>query len=615
LDRKVDPLIAENYSKRIAYLHAKDGADKGGHGLTKYLRIPGTYNYKYQQEDVPPVRLLVNSSETIPTDIFEALPDADKSADVPDLAVPALETLPSVESIIYRYTDRLAQLGLANAFARYMSEEPPSDWSGHLWRLLLLSFEAGMTAEETFVIAKNAKANKYERDGRPDSHLWREVLKAELERKTVEILLQDHRYLAMPALLSLKEETELESTIIHDYLNWASEATDAVPEFHEICCAMVMSALMSTTLRLQTSRPDPIVPNLWAMILGESTLTRKSTAMDMGMGFIRDIAQDMEVASHASMEGLMSTLALRPRMVSIFFRDEITGFFSELQKKDYLTDMDVTMTRLYDVPSRLTRVLKKDTYVVSQPIFIFFGGGVPDKMYSLINENHFASGFVPRFLVMRGYQDTSRVRPTGPPTLIGTGKRDALRSTFYAYHEMYTKPEILMETHDGQKLPISPDIHVQFTDEMWARCAQMEMQLLQSAEESPESDKALPMFSRMYVSLLKLTMLLAAARQEPKDLKVRAEMRDLLSAAYYIQRWGKHAVDLIQNSGTTADESKLMAIYRTIEKHPGIQRSQVMQRHHMNARAMDVVEDTLVQRMMVTLEMRGKIKSYWPIGR
>jgi hypothetical protein len=119
----------------------------------------------------------------------------------------------------------------------------------------------------------------------------------------------------------------------------------------------------------------------------------------------------------------------------------------------------------------------------------------------------------------------------------------------------------------------------------------------------------------MYVSLLKLTMLLAAARQEPKDLKVRAEMRDLLSAAYYIQRWGKHAVDLIQNSGTTADESKLMAIYRTIEKHPGIQRSQVMQRHHMNARAMDVVEDTLVQRMMVTLEMRGKIKSYWPIGR
>jgi hypothetical protein len=217
-----------------------------------------------------------------------------------------------------------------------------------------------MSAEEVFVIAKNAKCNKYERDGRPDSHLWREVLKAELERKTVEILLQDHRYLAMPALLSLKEETNLKETIIDDYLAWATDATDAVPEFHEITCAMVLSAMMATNLRLPLSLDKPLVPNLWALVVGESTTTRKTTAMDMGMRFIVDIAHDMIVASHASMEGLMSTLALRPRMVSIFYRDEVTGFFSEIRKKDYLADMDVTMTKLYDVPSNLTRVLKKD---------------------------------------------------------------------------------------------------------------------------------------------------------------------------------------------------------------------------------------------------------------
>jgi hypothetical protein len=616
LDRKIDPFIAESYAKRIAYRHADLGVDKSGHDITQLLRVPGTYNWKYATEDAPAVKLIVNSSTEISTEIFDRIPDADNVVDLPDVGVPVLESLPSVESVVYRYTQAFQDLGVAHTFSRYYSQEPPSDWSGHLWRLLLICFEVGMTAEEVFVIAKHAKCNKYERDGRPDSHLWREILKAELERKTVEILLQDHRYLAMPSLLSLKEESTLQETIIDEYVGWATEATDAVPEFHEITCAMVLSAMMATNLRLPLSLDKPLVPNLWALVIGESTTTRKTTAMDMGMRFIDDIAHDMIVASHASMEGLMSTLALRPRMVSIFYRDEVTGFFSEIRKKDYLADMDVTMTKLYDVPSNLTRVLKKDKYTVSEPIFIFFGGGVPDKMYSLIDENDFASGFIPRFLVMRGYGDTSRLRPVGPPVLQRTEKREALRSTFSAYHEMYTQAEMVTKTHDGQMMALPPDINVSFTDEMWARCAQTELSLMQAAEESPESSKALPMFSRMYFSLLKLTCLLAASRQEPDDhWQIRAEMRDLISASYYIQRWGRHAVDLVRNSGVSADESKLMAVYHTVEKHPGIMRSNVMQRHRLDKRAADLIEDTLAQRLMIQIQKRGTTKAYWPIGR
>lgn len=312
----------------------------------------------------------------------------------------------------------------------------------------------------------------------------------------------------------------------------------------------------------------------------------------------------------------MSTLALRPRMVSIFYRDEVTGFFSEIRKKDYLADMDTTMTKLYDVPTTLTRVLRKDKYIVSEPIFIFFGGGVPDKMFSLIDENDFSSGFIPRFLVMRGHGDPATLRPIGPPVIQRTERRNRLRDTFHAYHEIYTKAETLVTMGDGQKMPMAPDIAVEFTDEMWQRCAEIERQLMQAADESPESAKALPMFNRMYFSMLKLTTLFAASRQEPDDhWRVYAEMNDLLTAAYYIQRWGKHGVDLIRNSGVSADESKMMQVYRTIEKHPGVMRSQVMQRHHLDKRVCDLIEETLIQRLMITIQSRGRIKSYWPIGR
>ena len=615
LDRKIDPYLASNYSKRIAYAYADQGADKSGHDITQLLRVPSTFNFKYELDEVPVVELRADIDATLTTDIFEALPIPDPSVDIPDIAIPSLDELPSLDMILYRYRPHLEVAGVANAFARYVGEEPPEDWSGHMWRLLLLCFEMDMTAEEAFVVAINSKCNKYERDNRPIIHLWREVLKAEVDKKAFEILIHDHRKLIMPPLLSQAEEDTRTTTIIDDYIDWANDVTDAAPEFHEICCTTLLSILTATTLRLPTSRNIAIVPNLWALILGDSTLTRKTTCMNMAMDFVMQIDKDLIISSEATMEGLMTNLALRPKMVSVFYRDEISGFFDSVQRKDYLTGMQETMTQLYDVPRMLKRILKKDTYVVSEPIFIFFGGGTPDRMFSLITESYYTSGFMARFLVMHAEGDLTRFRPTGPPKTTNLDKRDALLSTFQALYSMYTTVQISTELHDGQRMLTTPDIEVEFTPEMWQRLGEMEYQLVDAAQGSPESPKALPTFSRMAGSVMKLTMLLAAARQEPVELKIKAEMTDLINAAYYIQKWGRHSVELMRNSGAGADENKLLSIYRSIEKRPGVLRSEIMRRHRMNARDMEAVEETLIQRMMVSVQRKGRARSYWPIGR
>lgn len=615
LDRKVDPLLAENYSKRIAYHYADQGADKSGHDLTQLLRVPGTYNFKYQLDEPPPVRLLASVDGQLSPEVFEALPQPDSSTDIPDVSIPDLQTLPSADMILYRYQDELQKQQLTTTFTRYYAEEPPEDWSGALWRLLLLCFELGMTASEAFVIANSSKCNKYERDGRPLSHLWREILKAELERKSVELLLADHRSLVMPALLTLEEQESLESTIIDDYLAWATAATDASPEYHELCCAVLMSALMATTLRLRTRQHTGIVPNLWALILGDSTLTRKTTSMDMAMDFIYEIDNDLFLASDATSEGLLSALSTRPRMVSIFYRDEVTGFFDAINHKDYLKSMPEIMTKMYDVPRFLSRRLRKETFVVSEPIFIFFGGGVADRFYSQVEANYFESGFMPRFLFMRGHGDPGKINPIGPPVEVELTKRNELMSTFRAFYNMYTDNQVTVELSDGQKMIQTAEIEVDFTPDMWERAAQMERMLLDSAHNSPEATKALPTFSRMFVSMLKLTMLMAASRQEPEGMRVQAEMRDLMNAAHYIEKWGRHAVDLIRNSGVSNDESRLLVVYRSIEKMPGCMRSQLMQRHRLNAREMQLIQDTLVQRHMIEVHRKGKGFQYWPIGR
>lgn len=53
LDRALEPQQHSDTNKRLTYLV---GADKGGWDLTQVLRIPGTFNHKYDEK--PKVKLL-----------------------------------------------------------------------------------------------------------------------------------------------------------------------------------------------------------------------------------------------------------------------------------------------------------------------------------------------------------------------------------------------------------------------------------------------------------------------------------------------------------------------------------------------------------------------------
>lgn len=70
--RPMAPHAAEALSKRIAYAHAREGADLGGWDLTQVLRIPGTHNHKYP--DAPLVRLARCEATPIEPAAFERLP-------------------------------------------------------------------------------------------------------------------------------------------------------------------------------------------------------------------------------------------------------------------------------------------------------------------------------------------------------------------------------------------------------------------------------------------------------------------------------------------------------------------------------------------------------------
>lgn len=602
LSTKLDPYQAEDYSRRITYAC---GADKSGWDLTQLLRVPFTFNRKY--EDPPEINLHMIGTETkCPPLLFEALPQPPDTADISleDNPVPTGDLLPEVGKIIYKYTDKLDSV-----FATMYLHEPQEDedWSKNLWRLIHVCYEAGMDENETFAVCSNAKCNKYRRDGRPLSHLWRDVLKAKQGHDSLTVITQNFKPLTMPVIID-PDAPIRDDLFIDRYRTWAYEATDAVEEFHDLSAVILLSTVIANSVRLDTSYGQ-MVPNLWGMILGDSTLSRKTTAMRMVTDIIAGIDPDLVLATDGTAEGLLTGLESRPHKVSIFYKDELSGFFESINKREYLTGMPETLSALYDVPAIYTRRLRTAVIRIESPVFIFFGGGVRDKVYEALNENYVTQGFLPRFLIASGDTDIERLRRTGPPTEVGLAKRGAIVTEIADLYEHYATD--IMQNIAGQRVQMPPRIQAILTQGAWDKYGDIEQQMVYAANSSSIPGLALPTFERLSRSMLKLACIISASRQVPKDEAIMVDELDVITAAHYIQIWGENSIEAIINAGVKVSERILEKLVRVITEHPGILRSTIMQHYHLTKREADDVLSTLEDRGTVRKEKQGRGFAYY----
>lgn len=610
-----DPIpcvLAEEYSRRIAY---STGADKSGWDMTQLLRVPWTYNFKYD----PPQQVAVQSilMDTYEVNEFEKLAPVEEGTSPPvsleEYKVPEESLLPDINLTLTKYK---AIYGLNEEFARLYTRTPTGneDWSRLLWRFIHLCFSMSMEKEEVYVVASTAACNKYVRDNRPVSYLWRDVIKAEQEHSQYNALVtrKAEPIDTMPSLVDFDEIEE--DAFIKEYKEWASQATDAPEQYHELTCFILLSSVICAGLWLAVDWGE-IVPNLWGLMLGESTLTRKTTAMRLAVDMLKDIDNDLIIATDGSAEGLLTGLSQRPSRVSIFWKDEISGLFDSINKKDYLAGLPETLTQLYDVPKVLTRLLRKETITISEPYFIFFGGGIRDKVYSLLNDEYILSGFLPRFIVVSGENDLSRFRRTGPPTVQSTGRKDSITRTIADLYDRYTPGNIQVEIA-GQKVNMpGARVEARLTEDAWNKFGEIEFILTSKGAASEVAMLALPMFSRMSFSILKMSLLVAASRREPDQAgRLEVTESDVKQAAYYMEKWGHFSLELISNTGVSTAEKTLRRSLNYIRKKNGLTKAEFMQRQHLGAKEAKEIIETLFQRGLINVQKSGRGQRIYALG-
>jgi hypothetical protein len=104
---------------------------------------------------------------------------------------------------------------------------------------------------------------------------------------------------------------------------------------------------------------------------------------------------------------------------------------------------------------------------------------------------------------------------------------------------------------------------------------------------------------------------LAAASREPQGRNLLVEESHVISAAWYVQKWGKYSIDLILNAGIGVYEGTLKKVLNAVTQEPGIHRSKIMRHHHLSKREMDDIVGTLEDRGHIQIQREGKLQRLW----
>lgn len=606
---------AEGISRRIAYYHSFEGADRSGWDLTQLLRVPGTYNRKHEYGEAA-VKVVEINRNKYRLDDFKKYPPVTDEIVISEFPYPG-EALDSVqgEELLVKYEDILPPQARF-LFENIPDKDAPEGWSGSLWRLQLMLFESDLSREEVFVIARDAACNKWRRDNKPMTYLWIEVCRAWSRHKENRKLLgvDDSPDKVIP-LLTREETARVKNvrTFVEEYIEWASSLGDAAEQYHQAGALVILSALLSGAVRLPTSF-GTVKPNLWFMILADTTLTRKTTAMDIAMDLIEEVDANAILATDGSIEGLMTSLATRPGQPSIFLRDEFSGLLESIVKKDYYAGMAETFTKLYDGKMQ-KRVLKKEIIEVKDPTLILFAGGIKSKVCGLLTHEHVSSGFVPRFVFITAVSDVERVKPLGPPTLRDTTGRGNILTAMRKLKEHYFTEPRLYQTPEGRLVYETPEpYNAELTTETWARYNVLEKDMMKMALKSQQPDILTPTYDRLCKSALKVAVLIAASRKLTLTRTVVVELEDLLVAIKYMQEWRLYTNEIIDNVGLTTHEKEFGKILQAVVRQPGVTRSTLMQRYHLTARNADFIFGTLEQRGQIDRQKQGGTERLFPFG-
>ncbi len=539
-----DPSRIEPLSHSVSLAHPKDatGMDDGW-AVNKLMRVPGTSNLKYDTLHAVTMEI---TGQVYTLDEFEA---AYPPVGAATQAAKDMGTLPSKGEAMMQVRASPALFDLLN---RPM---PNVDRSDALFKLENELFRCGATDEVAFVICQSHPFNKFEADGKhnADELLWQDILRARAkseagvsqgtdtaEVKDAEITVEPSKKDKSVDFLTAREKDQMAPTFVDDYLAWASSKTDAAHEYHVAGALSILSTVFSDYGHaLPQFGRLPL--NLWFMVLGSTTRSRKSTTRDMMLKFIEALSDEenykYDLGSDFTSEALDNALLDRPNRSSILHRDEFQGLLAEMSSKAYMAGMAQKMTDIYGgkVSGKLRATGDTKRRASVNTALTFYAMGIKKQVAGILSEEDFQSGFLTRFI----YVMADAPKRTPESDYLAQADPNEIKHGDPVFTDMVNRLDTARQHWDEFVAADGPTRAVPATTDAWARLNKFITDVLDAAEGHEKADIIEASSQRLTLSILKVATLLAMF-----DTCDEVELPHMLAAINYCSSWFVHMVEM-----------------------------------------------------------------------
>lgn len=187
---------------------------------------------------------------------------------------------------------------------------------------------------------------------------------------------------------------------VRRYVEHWSSMNDAYPDYHYATALAMLSAGANSVLGVRIRNFGVLKTNLWFMMLGQSSFSRKSTAMKPAKRFVGGCECLMELPGTFSPESLIEVLDETEKVYH--FKDEAAQILGGMNQKAYMADLRDMFCQLYD-GSPFTRVLRtksgvKTRFKVEEPYLTLQWATTPENFMRSTTMLDATSGFLYRFL-------------------------------------------------------------------------------------------------------------------------------------------------------------------------------------------------------------------------
>lgn len=214
------------------------------------------------------------------------------------------------------------------------------------------------------------------------------------------------RAISEEELQSIKGETspriilDLElDNFINQYINYGKYSCDAYPEYHFCMALALLSIAVNRNLVIRLMQLE-LFTNIWAFILGPSTIARKSVAIGLAEKLLKYLLKMFRLSESHSPEGFIEELSEMPQ--AYYIKDEVSTLLAAMEKP-YMGEMRELLCNLYDCKGesrklRTSQRNKKSSFDINDLYITEVCATTGESFKELTTKLDITSGWLVRFL-------------------------------------------------------------------------------------------------------------------------------------------------------------------------------------------------------------------------